>query len=124
MSESGAFRVWRESDVDWSDGACEAPGCFRRPELLADFDEVRREGVPVCLEDAEVLLERSLAVELAVVELPDPWELARRRRGWRPRPVPAWASPHADRTPEKWLAEAGYYGEAVDTSNPDWDIPF
>src|SRR4051812_36375610 len=72
------FRVWEYEAVSWGDTLCEAPGCLRAAELLADFDERRREGVPVCVSDADVLLDRACAVAiLPGSPLPDPWEYQR-----------------------------------------------
>lgn len=115
------FRTWRMDAVAWGDTLCEAPGCFRPADLLADYDERRDEGVPVCCTDADVLLERWVAVDesrAVAGRLPDPWEAGRpplRRRDSGPA---EWE--FADRSPEKWLAEQ----MGTNTSEPDWDIPF
>lgn len=125
MSVAGdTFRTWHEGELVWGATMCEAPGCFAPAAVLADFDVERGRGIPLCLEDADALLERSVAIAETPREfsdaLPDPWELRRRDRARRPAPEPEWASPHVDRSPEKWLAEQ----HGTDTSEPDWDIPF
>lgn len=114
MSAVDTFRVWLYDEVAWGLTMCEAPGCLRAAALLADFDERRREGVPVCFVDAGVLLERAFAVaEAPHKQLPDPWEYQRppvRRR----EPGPSeWE--FVGRSPEKWLAEQ----MGTDTSEPD-----
>lgn len=74
------FRVWRVDDVVWGETACEAPGCHRPAELLAEFEDYPSRGVPLCVDDADLLLERTVAIaehpELAY-RLGDPWELRR-----------------------------------------------
>ena len=123
MIAGDTFREWRGDELVWGSTMCEAPGCFRYAEVLADYDVRRDAGVPVCVDDADVLLERQVALAIAQdagvrAELPDPWELARRPVRRRDPGPSEWE--HADRSPEKWLAEQ----QGVDTSNPDWDVPF
>jgi hypothetical protein len=75
-----SFRVWPSFAVAWGETLCEAPGCVRAAELLADFDEWRFEGVPVCCVDADLMAERWAALAenpAAGFVLPDPWEAAR-----------------------------------------------
>lgn len=117
------FRVWRLDEVAWGVTSCEAPGCFHTAEVLADFDDGRDVGVPLCLDDADLLLERTVAIAefpepRSHLNLPDPWEHARRPQRRPPRRLAEWEV--ADRTPERWLAEQS----GIDTSNPDWDIPW
>jgi hypothetical protein len=83
-----SFRTWRFDDVVWGVTSCEAAGCFAPAEVLADYDYRRDDGVPVCVHDADVLLERAVAIAEggSHVELPDPWEYQRPV----PRRRPAW----------------------------------
>ena len=120
MSAVDAFRVWAGHHVAWGSTLCEAPGCLRPAEVLADVNDAGA-GIPLCVDDADTLLERELAVidgPRPPLELPDPWELRRRQRGRPPRRLSEWEI--ADRSPEKWLAEKS----GVDVDEPDWDIPF
>lgn len=136
MIDDGPFRVWRSSDIAWGLTMCEAPGCFRSAAVLADYDQALDVGVPVCLDDADVLLERFAAQEWGRVDqLADPWELARRQRGRRPRgpqeyeladPARPELGTIGERTPERFLAEQGWFGEQKRRQvleDPDWDFP-
>jgi hypothetical protein len=114
---SEAMRSWRAADVTWGDTFCEAPGCFKAAELLAEYHAERELGVPLCLDDAETLL--------ASWQLPASTEFVfwnEDKPAYRPRPMDpeSW-----DATPEKWAAKNGYYGAPIDVdADPDWDIPF
>lgn len=82
MSRVHTFRIWRAGEVVWGETMCEAPGCFRPAVLLADFDDDRGRGVPLCVDDADVLLERQVVLAefpgpVSRLALPDPWEHAR-----------------------------------------------
>lgn len=120
------FREWDYQDVHWGNSWCEAPGCDQPGELIYDSDR-RNRGVLLCVADADLLLEHQQALALLPAArrhlLPDPWE-GRRRDGGRREPLHLPDAQVWDRSPEKWLAEQGYYGDPVDTSDPDWDIPF
>lgn len=103
MSATDVFRLWKMDEVEWGVTACEAPGCFAPAVLLAELDEFYR-GIPLCLDDAELLLDRTLALELE--GLPDPWELRRRQSGPRVTRPAEWEL--EGRSPEKWLEEKGW----------------
>jgi hypothetical protein len=115
-SDSG--RRWLYDDVAWGDTLCEAPRCGQSADLL--FDYVNGSGVPVCCGCADRWLDRQAAFELLRAErssselLPELYEVEKRPA---PRVDP---DRYAHRTVEMWLAEQ----TGVDTSDPDWDIPW
>ena len=115
--EPTTMRTWPYTAVPWTLMTCEAPHCLSYAAVLYDVDE-RDIGVPVCLEHADVLLERFAAIDLGRVErLPALWETAPPKR--RPHvDVETW-----DRTPELWYLEQGGHGDDA-RFDPDWDIPF
>lgn len=113
-------RRWAERDVCWGSTYCEVPGC----DLPADglWEHAHGAGLPLCVEHADLLLERVQAIgeapQLAAV-LPALFA--------EPRRSPARLSDAElyGRSPERWLAEQGFYGDPVNTeADPDWDIPF
>lgn len=114
-----SMRRFPEQAVVWGMTGCEAPSCLTPAALLYDFERDAG-GVPLCLDCADRVLDRDIAVAVGdVSQLPDIWGREPFRRRARLEDTSTW-----DRTPEMWLAEQGYYGAPVDTSDPDWDIPW
>lgn len=49
--------AWRDEDVTWGETECQRKMCSNMAELLFD-------GQPLCIDDADDLLDRIVAVEL------------------------------------------------------------
>lgn len=60
MSAAASPRLWLYNNVTWGVTLCEAPRCALTAEILAD--EVDGRGVPLCLDCADLWLDRATAV--------------------------------------------------------------
>jgi len=119
MNQPTTMRPWAAADVAWGDTLCDAPSCITPAQGLWEYDEERDEGVPVCIPHADRLLERVMAMEVAIrgIQLPDVFG----REPYKRPPARLSDAELWNRSPELWALENGWRG---DTWDPDWDIPF